>query len=93
MANIKPDGAKISIYQKDQPDGEMTDLTLKALSDRNCSKVEMKEFMDKVHMTKIAPEISNMQVSAKFVKWTFENIINEVEDIIDAEKQIKHSQI
>ena len=53
----------------------------------------MKEFMDKVHMTKIEPELENMGVAGNFVKWTFSNIINEVEDIIDAEKEIKHSQI
>jgi nucleosome binding factor SPN SPT16 subunit len=53
----------------------------------------MKEFMDKVHMTKIQPELENMEISAKFVKWTFDNIVNEVEDIIDAQREIKHSQI
>lgn len=34
-----------------------------------------------------------MRVAAKFVQWTFTNIVNEVEDIIDSEKQIKHSHI
>jgi hypothetical protein len=55
--------------------------------------VEMKDFIDKVHMTKIGPEVDNLNVAAAFVKWTFANVINEVEDIIDAEKEIKHSQI
>lgn len=86
-------GSKIAIYQKDQSDGDLTDQTLKALSERDINKTEMKEFMDKVHMTKIQPEIDNMKVASSFVKWTFDNIINEVEDIIDAEKKIKHSQI
>ena len=53
----------------------------------------MKDFMDKVHMTKIEPELENMEISARFVKWTFDNIVNEVEDIIDAQREIKHSQI
>jgi nucleosome binding factor SPN SPT16 subunit len=34
-----------------------------------------------------------MKVAAKFVQWTFTNIVNEVEDIIDSEKQIKHSHV
>lgn len=51
----------------------------------------MKDFMDKVHMTKIEPELENMEISARFVKWTFDNIVNEVEDIIDAQREIKHS--
>lgn len=53
----------------------------------------MKDFLDKVHMTKIQSEVDNLKVASKFVKWTFDNIVNEVEDIIDAEKQVKHSQV
>ncbi len=53
----------------------------------------MKEFMDKVSMVKIAPEIDNMKTAAKFMKWTFDNIVNEIEDIIETDKSIKHSQI
>lgn len=42
---------------------------------------------------KIEQEIKNMKVAAKFVQWSFANIINEVEDIIDSEKHVKHSHI
>ena len=34
-----------------------------------------------------------MRVAAKFVQWTFTNLVNEVEDIIDGEKHVKHSHI
>jgi nucleosome binding factor SPN SPT16 subunit len=57
------------------------------------NQVEMKEFMDKVHMVKIEQEMKNMKVAASFVEWTFGEIINEVEDIVDGEKLIKHSHI
>jgi nucleosome binding factor SPN SPT16 subunit len=53
----------------------------------------MKELMDKAHMVKIASEIDNMRVAAKFLKWTFDNVVNEIEDIVEVEKKIKHSQI
>ena len=53
----------------------------------------MKELMDKVHMVKIEPEIENLKVASKFLKWTFDNIVNEIEDIVEVEKKIKHSQI
>ncbi len=55
--------------------------------------VEMKELMDRVHMIKIEEEVKNMKVAASFVEWTFSEIINEIEDIVDGEKQIKHSHI
>ena len=51
----------------------------------------MKEVMDKVHMTKIDAELDNMRVAARFVKWTFSNLIEEIEKIIESEKEIKHS--
>ena len=82
---------KVAVFQKDKPDGEATEQVLGAVASRGL--VEMKDFMDKVHMTKIGPEVDNLNVAAAFVKWTFANVINEVEDIIDAEKEIKHSQI
>ena len=53
----------------------------------------MKELMDKAHMVKIDSEIDNMRVAAKFLKWTFDNVVNEIEDIVEVEKKIKHSQI
>lgn len=34
-----------------------------------------------------------MKAAAKFVYWNFANIVNEVEEIIDGEKQVKHSHI
>lgn len=55
--------------------------------------VEMKDLMDRVHMVKIEEELKNMKVAASFVEWTFSEIINEIEDIVDGEKQIKHSHI
>jgi hypothetical protein len=42
---------------------------------------------------KIDSELKNMKIAASFVEWTFKNIVNEVEDIIDGEKQVKHSHI
>lgn len=71
----------------------MTESTIKKVEEAGFSKGEMKEIMDKVHMVKIEPELENMKIASAFVKWTFSNIVNEVEDIIDAEKKIKHSQI
>ena len=53
----------------------------------------MKEFMDKVHLVKIDCELENMKVASRFVRWTCSNLIEEIENIIDSEKEIKHSQI
>jgi nucleosome binding factor SPN SPT16 subunit len=92
LAHVK-EGAKVAIFQKDAIDGDVTEQTLKAVGARNLQRVDMKDFMDRVNMLKIAPELENLEVAGRFVKWTFENIVNEVEDIIDAEKEIKHTQI
>lgn len=35
---------------------------------------------------KIDLEVENIQAAAKFVQWNFNNIVNEVEEIIDGEK-------
>jgi len=49
-------------------------------------KQELKDFIDKVNMVKIPIEIENMRIAAKFVKWSFDNLVNEIEDIIEIEK-------
>lgn len=93
---MKRSSGKVAIYQKDASDGDLTDKTLKAFfsaGDSPFTKVEMKEFMDKVNMVKIECELENVKIAAKFVRWTFTNLIEEVENIIDSEKEIKHSQI
>ena len=46
-----------------------------------------------MNMTKIEAEIQNLKTAANFVKWTFENVVREVEDIIEIEKQVKHEAI
>jgi len=94
LSNLKHTKAgKIAIYQKDQPDGDITEKTLKAVTQAGLTIGDMKELMDKVHMVKIESEIENMRVAAKFLKWTFDNVVNEIEDIVEVEKKIKHSQI
>lgn len=50
----------------------------------------MKDIMEMIHLVKIDTELRNVKVASSFVEWTFQNIVNEVEDIIDGEKQIKH---
>lgn len=53
----------------------------------------MKDLMDKVNMTKIQSEIGNLRTASKFVQWTFENVIHEIEDIIEIDKAQKHEAI
>jgi|LauGreDrversion4_2_1035121.scaffolds.fasta_scaffold57344_1 hypothetical protein len=88
LAQVK---GKVAIFQKDQPDGDITEKTLKRVDASGLSRGDMKELMDKVHMVKIPSEIDNMKVAAKFLKWTFDNVVNEIEDIVEVEKKIKHS--
>lgn len=57
------------------------------------TKHELKDFMDKVNMIKIKPEIENLRTASKFVKWIFDNVVHEVEDIIEVERQVKHEAI
>ena len=46
-----------------------------------------------MHMIKIDTELENMKIAARFVRWTCSNMIEEIENIIDSEKEIKHAQI
>lgn len=49
LSYIKSSPAKVGIYLKDKVDGDMTQATLDALDKKGVQKMEMKDFMDKVH--------------------------------------------
>lgn len=51
----------------------------------------MKEFHDLVNVRKTKQEQQNVSIAAKFTQWTFERIIDEVENIIEDKKSVKHS--
>lgn len=87
------DKAKVGLYLKDKEDGELTKASLKLLDEKSIQKIELKDFMDTVHTIKIKQEVDNVKVAAKFAKWTFDNLINAVEDIIENEYQHKHNSI
>mmetsp|Transcript_23421 Transcript_23421/g.17865 ORF Transcript_23421/g.17865 Transcript_23421/m.17865 type:complete len:155 (+) Transcript_23421:441-905(+) len=56
-------------------------------------KVELKDLMDKVHLVKLDTEIRNMEVAASFTTWTLKEVINEIEDIVEGEKSVRHAHI
>ena len=49
--------------------------------------------MDQTNQIKTSSELKNIKVAGAFTEWTFKKIITEVEDIIDEDKQVKHSII
>lgn len=55
--------------------------------------MDLKEFADSFNKVKTATEIRNQRVAASFTEWTFSRVIEEIEEIIEDKKQVKHSQI
>jgi nucleosome binding factor SPN SPT16 subunit len=46
-----------------------------------------------MNQVKTSSELKNLKIAAAFTEWTFSKIVAEVEDIIDDDKQVKHSVI
>ena len=78
---------------QDKPDGDLTKLSIEAFKKKGASFVDMKEFHDLVNIKKTKQEQQNVSIAAKFTQWTFERIIDEIENIIEDKKSVKHSQI
>lgn len=55
--------------------------------------VDIKQFMDNLHEIKLESEVENLKVASKFVKWSFKELVEKVEDIIENEKKTPHSKI
>ena len=82
---------QIASWTKDKPDGDLTKAAFASLS--SSTIVDLKEFADSFNKVKTATEIRNQRVAASFTEWTFSRVIEEIEEIIEDKKQVKHSQI
>lgn len=83
----------MATWSKDKPDGDLTQTTLEALKTHGAKLVDLKEFHDQFNLLKTPSEQKNQKVASQFTSWTFTRIIEEVEDIIEDKKQVRHSQI
>ena len=83
----------VATWVKDKPDGDLTTATLTTLDIKGVKTVDLKDFMDQTNQVKTASELKNLKVAGAFTEWTFNKIVKEVEDIIEEDKQVKHSII
>ncbi len=83
----------VANYLKDKDDGDLTKATLNMLKTKGAKIVELKDFMDKVHVVKTQTEIKNLDLAGKFTQLAFTKIVDEVEDIIENNGKVKHSAI
>lgn len=83
----------IATWQNDKPDGELTTTVLQGMQSEGAKLIDLQPFADRYNMTKTHPEQGNMRLSGAFTQWTFAKVVDEVEDIIEEKKMVKHSQI
>jgi len=83
----------VATWTKDKPDGDLTNAIFTTFDIKGAKTVDLKDFMDQTNQVKTASELKNLKVAAAFTGWTFEKIVAEVEDVIDEDKQVKHSAI
>lgn len=83
----------VATWTKDKPDGDLTNATLTTIDIKGAKTVDLKDFMEQTNQVKTSSELKNLKVAGAFTEWTFSKIISEVEDIIDEDKQVKHSII
>jgi Xaa-Pro aminopeptidase len=82
---------QVTTWTKDKPDGDLTKAAFEALSKSKI--VDLKDLADSFNKIKTTTEVRNQRVAASFTEWTFSRVIEEIEEIIEDKKQVKHSQI
>ena len=93
MAEVPQDVQKVAVFQNDKFDGELSQKVFDGFQERGTEMVEMSDFFADVQKVKLAGEQQNMQMAANLTTWTFEKIVQEIEDIIEEDKKVKHSYI
>jgi nucleosome binding factor SPN SPT16 subunit len=71
----------------------LTSTALDALKQLTGNLVDFKEEFDLCNSTKTSFEINNLQTAANFTDWSFSRLVNEVEEMIEGDLQVKHSAI
>ena len=96
MGQLPDSVTKFGVFQKDKIDGELTKTVFDYLEGEHkpaATLLEMSTFVADAFQTKLDCEQKNMKVAGKFTEWTFKKIADEVENIIEDDKQVKHSYI
>lgn len=60
---------------------------------KDYTKVDATSFFESITLKKTPEELENMQKGAKFLDYSFKKLIDEVEEIIDADDSVKMSEI
>ena len=84
---------KVANFQKDRVDGDLSQKVFDSFSERGASMVELNVFYQEVQKVKLQGEQKNMQLAAAFTEWTFKRIVNEIEEVIEEDKKVKHATI
>ena len=53
----------------------------------------MRDFMNQLSRVKIGPEVQNLKLASKFVEMSVKSVIGEIENAIDNQTTLRHSQI
>ena len=53
----------------------------------------MNSLLKLVQVTKTESEIANLRMASKFTSWNFGRIVEYIEDILESEKEVKHTKI
>ena len=93
MAQVPQEIQKVAVFQKDKEDGDLSQNVLNTLKSRSVTLLEMSDFVQEMQKVKNDDERKNMGTAAKLTAWTFKRIVAEIEDIIELDKQVKHSYI
>ena len=83
----------VAMFLKDKEDGDLTKTMISSVRSKGAKIVELKEFLDRVNLIKTESEIKNLGLAGKFTEFAFGKIVQEIEEIIEGNKQVKHSAI
>jgi len=53
----------------------------------------MNPLLKLAQVTKTESEITNLRMASKFTSWNFGRIVEYIEDILESEKEVKHTKI
>ena len=96
LTKVPASVTKFGSFQKDKIDGELTKTLFQYLEEERkptATIIEMADFIQNVARVKLDCEQKNMRIAGKFTEWTFKSIADEVENIIEDDKKVKHSYI
>ena len=83
----------LAVFTEDEVDGALTKEVLDQMAGKLGALQEGSRLFDQMQMIKTQPQLENSKPAKALLEMSYKEIINQIEEILDEDAQVKHNAI